>query len=135
MKLGFGERIRKEMKLQGYSEPLISKSLGVKLTTYNNWMNERSQPSYENLISVCAFLQLNLNWALTGKGPIDPPHADAKNSMILDRDDFRAARRDENARKAAKDSINQRARKLQKEVENFNATSSPEDHIHLEAGN
>lgn len=135
MKQGFGERIRSEMKLQGYSEPMISKSLGIKLTTYNNWMNERSQPSYENLISVCAFLQLNLNWVLTGEGPLDPPHADAEKATILDRDDFRTARRDENARKATKDSINQKVRKLQREVEEFNASVSPDDHIDLGAGN
>ncbi|WP_224825627.1 helix-turn-helix domain-containing protein [Cognatishimia sp. MH4019] len=135
MKLGFGERIRTEMKLQGYSEAMLSEALGVRPSTYNNWLNERSEPSYQNLISICAFLQLNLTWVLTGKGPIDPPDNGKESRRVLPRDDFRAARREENARKTIKDSLSKRARALQKEVAEFNAAAAFGDHIDLGAKN
>ena len=58
---GVGQRMRNAMDARGFSEASIASRLGVHKSTYNNWLNDRSEPKFETLLEFCEIVGIDVS--------------------------------------------------------------------------
>ena len=58
----FTERLKELRKNKGLKQQEIAELLGVKRNTYSDWENEKTEPSFENLIKLADLLEVTLDW-------------------------------------------------------------------------
>jgi transcriptional regulator with XRE-family HTH domain len=57
---GVGQKMRNAMDARGFSEASIASRLGVHKSTYNNWLNDRSEPKFETLLEFCEIVGIDI---------------------------------------------------------------------------
>ena len=132
MKLGFGERLRNEMKAQGWTETLLAQDLGLKSRSLNHWVNERSEPKFEVLQAISALLKVNLHWVLTGNGTVDLPEQTLCSGENKSRDQFYREMREINERRIALMVLEKKQAQLAREIERFNKSAPTEEQVSQE---
>ncbi|KPN64287.1 Helix-turn-helix domain-containing protein [Aliiroseovarius crassostreae] len=50
---GVGKRMRNAMETRGFSEAAMASRLDTARSTFNNWLNDRSEPKFEILLEFC----------------------------------------------------------------------------------
>ena len=80
---GAGQRMRNAMDARGFSEASMASRLGVHKSTYNNWLNDRSEPKFETLLEFCEIVGIDVS-------DIIRRHDDSPLNMTLepDNDEF-----------------------------------------------
>lgn len=72
------------MKAHGIGKQMaLAYIIGVNESTISRWINDGPM-SIENAISICAYLDISIDWFLTGKGSADQHKIDA--TKIADHD-------------------------------------------------
>lgn len=67
--MGIGERLKTWRNLRHLSGAKLGAALGVGQSAVANWESDRSAPAPDKL-AILSEMGLNLNWLLTGKGPM-----------------------------------------------------------------
>ena len=52
--------MREAFEARGFSEAAISSRLGVARSTFNNWLNDRSEPKFEALLEFCEIIGIDV---------------------------------------------------------------------------
>ena len=64
-----GSRIDQARSATGLSPSQLSRRIGVKRQTLENWETDRSEPRADKLLKLAGILQVPLIWLLTGETP------------------------------------------------------------------
>jgi len=64
----FGDRITAAREALGLSVAQLSRQLGVKPETINNWESDRSEPRANKLQMLAGVLNVSMAWLMTGEG-------------------------------------------------------------------
>ena len=86
----FGDRISGAREASGMSQPQLSKSLGVKLSTLKGWEQDLSEPRANKLSMLAGLLNVSVMWLLNGEGEgVDEPDTKPEvekdlNEMLLE---------------------------------------------------
>jgi HTH-type transcriptional regulator, cell division transcriptional repressor len=64
----FGDRLEKARQAIGQSQEDLAQKLGVKLTTFRNWEDDRSEPRGNRMQMLAGMLNVSLVWLMTGEG-------------------------------------------------------------------
>ena len=63
----FGDRLEKARQAIGQSQEDLAQKLGVKLTTFRNWEDDRSEPRGNRMQMLAGMLNVSLVWLMTGE--------------------------------------------------------------------
>lgn len=58
----FTERLKELRKEKGYTQEQMANILEIGQSTYAKWENDRTEPSFENLIKLADLLEVSLDW-------------------------------------------------------------------------
>jgi len=64
----FGDRVAAGREALGLTQEALSKRLGIKLKTLQNWENDLGEPRANKLQMLAGVLNVSLMWLLTGEG-------------------------------------------------------------------
>ena len=64
----FGDRVTGAREAAGMTQKTLSKRLGIKLSTLQNWENDVSEPRANKLQMAAGLLNVSIRWLLTGEG-------------------------------------------------------------------
>ncbi|MCE0505671.1 MULTISPECIES: helix-turn-helix domain-containing protein [unclassified Roseivivax] len=80
----FGDRIAGAREAAGMTPEQLSRRLGVKLKTLQNWENDLSEPRANKLSMISGLLNVSIIWLLTGEGEgVSPPGEEPAGSQDL----------------------------------------------------
>ncbi|MCV2893289.1 helix-turn-helix domain-containing protein [Lentibacter sp. XHP0401] len=69
----FGDRVAGAREAAGMDQKQLSKRLGVKLVTLQNWENDMAEPRANKLSMLAGMLNVSMMWLLEGTGEgVDP---------------------------------------------------------------
>lgn len=66
------DRLRKSLRVSGWSVQDIADQMNVSRNTVGNWLNGRAVPSHEQLVVWCAYTRAPLDWIERGTVPAPP---------------------------------------------------------------
>lgn len=58
----FTERLKELRKEKGYTQEQMANILEIGQSAYAKWENDRTEPSFENLIKLADLLEVSLDW-------------------------------------------------------------------------
>lgn len=58
----FTERLKEKRKEKGYTQEQMANILEIGQSAYAKWENDRTEPSFENLIKLADLLEVSINW-------------------------------------------------------------------------
>ena len=58
----FGDNIKRLRKNKGLKQQELADIWGIKRTTYSDWENGKTEPSYENLVKLADLFEVSLDW-------------------------------------------------------------------------
>ncbi len=64
----FGDRVAGAREVAGMSQEELSKRIGVKLVTLQNWENDMAEPRANKLNMLAGILNVTMMWLLEGEG-------------------------------------------------------------------
>ncbi len=83
----FGDRVAGAREVAGMTQEELSKRIGVKLITLQNWENDMSEPRANKLSMLAGMLNVSIMWLLEGEGegvtPLVGAQADADMEEII----------------------------------------------------
>lgn len=65
--MNIGERIFIILEEKGLKQAELSKNTGIPKTTINGWKSKGTNPTAEKIIPICEFLNVSMEYLLTGK--------------------------------------------------------------------
>ncbi len=68
----FGDRLALARECQNLTQEQLSRRLGLRAQTIQNWESDRSEPRANRLQMVAGFLNVSMIWLLTGEGEGGP---------------------------------------------------------------
>jgi len=57
---GVGKRMRSALEARGFSEAAIASRIGIAKSTFNHYLNDRSEPKFETLLSFCEIVGIDV---------------------------------------------------------------------------
>lgn len=70
--MNFGERLDLILKKFEMTQIGLAKEMGISNVVINRYVNNKTNPSYDFLNKIILHFNINLNWLLTGEGPMFP---------------------------------------------------------------
>lgn len=58
----FTERLKELRKEKGYTQEQMANILEIGQSAYAKWENDRTEPSFENLIKLADFFDVSIDW-------------------------------------------------------------------------
>lgn len=58
----FTERLKELRKEKGYTQEQMANILEIGQSAYAKWENDRTEPSFENLIKLVDFFDVSIDW-------------------------------------------------------------------------
>ena len=58
----FTERLKEKRKEKGYTQEQMANILEIGQSAYAKWENDRTEPSFENLIKLADLLEVSIDW-------------------------------------------------------------------------
>lgn len=74
-----GDRIRKLRTEMGLTQVMLCKILNIKLTTYNTWERNVSEPKHDKILEIMHFFETSLDYLY---GITDKPHMTLEETQI-----------------------------------------------------
>jgi len=66
----FGKRLKEVRLACKYKQGEVAEFLGITQTAMSDYENEKRNPPRETIVKLAEFYDVNLNWLLTGEGPM-----------------------------------------------------------------
>ncbi|WP_415233773.1 helix-turn-helix domain-containing protein [Pseudorhodobacter sp.] len=79
----FGDRVAGAREAAQLTQEALSRRLGVKLATIQNWENDHSEPRANKLQMLSGMLNVSMRWLLTGEGEgVESPVAASSGDLL-----------------------------------------------------
>lgn len=79
----FGDRVAGAREAAQLTQEALSRRLGVKLVTIQNWENDHSEPRANKLQMLSGMLNVSMRWLLTGEGEgVESPVAASSGDLL-----------------------------------------------------
>ena len=66
----FGTRLRTVMESEDIRMCDLARQLGVTAQAASRWWRSENYPSVDNIILICEYLQVNMDWLCRGRGAV-----------------------------------------------------------------
>ena len=82
MKIGYNLKLLRKQK--GVTQKIVADIIDVKVNTYSQYENDIRQPDYKNLLKICDFFKVSIDYFISNFDPDDFDPEEYKERQIID---------------------------------------------------